>query len=284
MPRPIWKGYITFGLVNIPVVLYSAEKKYDIQFKLVDSRDQARIRYERINEHTGEEVPWHDIAKAFEYDENNYVLLKDTDLKKIAGENSKTINIESFVNLSQLDYLDFEKPYYLIPDKKSEKGYVLLREVLKETKKVGIAKVIIHTRQYLAAIMPYEDAIVLNLMRYHHEIRQPSEFELPSDNLKTYKITAKEIEIAKQLVDSMTHKWNPEDYQDEYRIALEKWIDEKIHHEKPRAKLKGTKPSTSNVINFADLLKKSLHKQKIPAKKKTTRTKTPKKKSAGKHK
>lgn len=271
MPRPIWKGYITFGLVNIPVILYSAEKKFDIQFKLVDSRDKSQIHYLRINEQTGEEVPWKDVAKGYEYDDHDFVLLKEEDFKKIAGENSKTINIEAFVNQDNLDYMDFEKPYYLVPDKKGDKGYVILRETLKATKKVGIAKVFIHTREYLAALLPYENALLLNLLRYHQEIRQPAEFELPSDNLKSYKISAKELEIAKQLVASMTTKWNPEDYHDEYRENLEKWIDEKLHHKKPKKTQKVASTRSTNVINFADLLKKSLAakkgKKKTPARK-----------------
>nr|MCH9754794.1 Ku protein [Gammaproteobacteria bacterium] len=157
MARPIWKGYITFGLVNIPVILYPAEKKFDIQFKLIDSRDKARIRYMRINEHTGEEVPWTDIAKGYEYDDNNYWVLKQSDIKAISGEHSKTIDIVTFVNKNSISTMDFEKPYYLVPDKKGEKAYVLLREILKDTKKVGISKVIIHTREYLAALIPYEN-------------------------------------------------------------------------------------------------------------------------------
>ncbi len=263
MARPIWNGNITFGLVNIPVVLYPAEKKFDIQFKLLDSRDKSRIHYARINENTGEEVPWSDITKGYEYDENNYVLIKDEDIKAIAGENTRTINIESFVTKDSLDYMDFDKPYYLVPDKKGDKGYVILREILSSTKKVGIAKVMIHTRQYLAVIMPYEKALILNLLHYHREIRKPAEFELPTHDLKTYKITAKEMEIAKQLVASMTTKWKPDNYHDEFREALEEWIEEQIHHEKPSKKSKMTPPpSKSNVINFVELLKKSLKNKK----------------------
>jgi len=265
MPRPIWKGYISFGLVNIPIVLYPAEKRFDIQFNLVDSRDKSRIRYVRINEHTGEEVPWSDIAKGYEYDKNNYLLLQDKDIKAIAGENTKSINIESFIDKGSLSCIDFEKPYYLVPDKKAEKGYVILREVLKSTKKVGIAKVIIHTRQYLAVLMPYENALMLNILRYHQEIRKPEEFELPSENVKQYKITPKELEIAKELVAQMTAKWRPDDYHDEFREALQGWIEEQLHHKKPSKKMKMPAPAAkSNVINFVDLLKKSLKNKKNP--------------------
>jgi DNA end-binding protein Ku len=264
MSRPIWNGYITFGLVNIPVVLYSGEKKFDIQFKLLDSRDKARIRYVRVNEHTGEEVPWEDVAKGYEYDEDNYILVKDKDLKEIAGEHSKTINIENFINANSLGCMVFDKPYFLVPDKKGEKGYVILREILSKTKKIGIAKVIIHTREYLAALMPYENALLLNILHYPQEIKKPSEFELPSDSLKKYKITTKELDVAKQLVDSMTTKWNPNSYHDEYRDALQKWIENKVHHTKTgKSKMSKTSISkSSNVINFVDLLKKSLKEKK----------------------
>lgn len=196
--------------------------------KLIDSRDKSKIRYVRINEQTGEEVPWSDVAKGYEYDENNYVVLKESDIKAISGEHSKTIDILSFVEKNSLDYMDFEKPYYVVPDKSGDKGYVILRETLKNTKKVGICKVIIHTREYLAALMPNEDALILNLLRYHQELRKPSEFELPSDALKTYKISSQEMDIAKQLVASMTKKWKPNDYHDNFREALQKWVEEKF--------------------------------------------------------
>lgn len=263
MARPIWKGHITFGLVNIPIILYSAEKKFDIQFKLIDSRDKAKIRYVRINEHTGEEVPWSEIAKGYEYDDNDYLVLEKKDINAIAGHATQSINIESFVNKGSLDCMIFDKPYYVVPDKKGEKGYVILRETLKNTKKVGIAKVMIHTREYLAALIVHENALILNLLRFHQELREPSEFDLPSDNIKTYKINSKEIDIAKQLLNSMTTQWEPEDYHDEFREALQELIEEKLHHEKPRKKHKKAPAAPkSNVINFVDLLRKSLKEKK----------------------
>lgn len=285
MARPIWKGFITFGLVNIPVILFPAEKRSEIQFKLLDSRDKSRIRYVRVNDQTGKEVQWNEIAKGYEYENDNFVLLKDEDIKHIAGENSKTITIESFISKDSLADMDYDKPYYLVPDKKGEKGYVILRETLKATKKVGIAKVIIHTREYLAAVMPYENALVVNLLRYHNELRQPSDFELPTDNLKTYKITPKELEISKQLVASMTTKWNPEDYKDEFKIALEKWIDEKVRHEKPGTMKRRSAASTKtgNVVNFVDLLKKSLKSTKDQKNNKPTKRKAANDKTLRKH-
>lgn len=272
MPRPIWKGYITFGLVNIPVVLYSGENKFDIQFKLLDSRDKSRIRYVRINEKTGEEVPWQDIAKGYEYEEDNYVLLDEKDLKEIAGEHSKTIDIESFIDAKSLDCIVFDKPYYLVPEKKGEKGYVILRETLENTQKIGIAKVIIHTREYLAALKTYESALILNLLHYPEEIRKPAEFDLPNESLKKYKINPKEMQMAKTLVDSMTSTWKPDEYHDKYREALKKWIEERIHNEKPKKTKKQTAVKESNVIDFVSLLKKSI-KHKTPKKAKTRKTK-----------
>ncbi|TAK78401.1 MAG: Ku protein [Gammaproteobacteria bacterium] len=227
MPKPIWKGYITFGLVNIPVVLYPAEKKCDIHLKLIDSRDQSRIRYVRVNENTHEEVPWDQVAKGYEYEEHHYLLLKAEEMKAIAGEKTKRINLEHFVDKNEVSSMGLDKPYYLVPRRRGNKEYVILREALKNTQKLGIAKVMIHTRQYLAAIMPYENALILNLMRYHQALRKPSEFELPADKIKPYKISAQELDNAKQLVVAMTIAWKPEEYHDEWREALQRWAENK---------------------------------------------------------
>lgn len=268
MSRPIWKGHISFGLVNIPVVLYSAERKSEIRFKLLDSRDKAKIRYVRINEQTGREVDWQDIAKGFEYEKGDFVLFDEKELKNIAGENIKMISIESFVNKSSINVMEYETPYYLVPEKKGEKGYVILREILESTKKVGIAKVIIHTKEYLAALMSYENALVLNLIRYAQELRKPEDFELPTEGIKKYKINSKELEVAKQLVDSMTTKWKPEDYTDEYRATVEKAIHEKVTHKHSRTKMKkrGASTGKSNVVDFVSLLKQSMTNKSSKAK------------------
>lgn len=283
MAGSIWKGHITFGLVNVPVILYSAEKKSEVQFKLLDNRDKSRIRYVRVNEETGKEVPWEDIAKGFEYDKGQFVVVKEAELKAIASENIKAINIETFINKSSVDMMDFEKPYYLVPNKGGEKGYVILREALKDTKKIGIAKVIIHTREYLAALYPYQDALVLNVLRYHQELKKPTDFTLPSKSIKEYKISPKEMIVAKELVNSMTTKWDPTDFHDQYQEALQSWLSEKIHHEKPHTKMKskaGVQPGKGNMVNFIDLLKKSIADQKthkrvkpIKMKMKTAKTK-----------
>lgn len=259
--RPTWKGNITFGLVSIPVLLYPAEKETTkSHFKLVDSKDKSKIKYVRINEQTGKEVPWERVAKAYEYDKNDFVIIKPEELKEISPEKTQTINIENFVQKEDLDYIDFEKPYYLVPDKKCEKGYVILREVLNKTGTVGIAKVVIHTREYLVALMPYEKGLVLDILRYHDDLKSIDDFELPSDDLKKYKITAKELDIAKQLVKSMEVKWNPDDYHDQYEEALHKWVEDKARHHKRHPTQTATKAPAGRgqVIDFADLLQKSL--------------------------
>lgn len=261
MSRPIWKGHITFGLVNIPVVLYSAEKKFDIQFKLIDRRDNARIHYIRVNEQTGEEVPWNDIAKGYEYEENNFLVLKDQDFKTIAGENSKAITIESFVNQASIEFLEFDRPYYLVPDKHGNKGYVILREILNNTHKVGVAKVMIHTREYLAVLFPHKNALILNLLHYHEEIRQPDEFDLPTKPIKDYKISTKEMDIAKELVNLMSSKWDPDAYHDEFKEAIRKWVSEEINNT-PHPKKAKSLTRKSNVTDFMSLLKKSLKNKK----------------------
>lgn len=273
MSRPIWKGNISFGLVNIPITLYSAEKTYDLHFKLLDSRNRARIHYERINDVTGTEVPWDEVVKAYEYDKGNYVILKDEDFKKAAPEHSQTIEIKDFVEQKSLDPLYFEKPYYLVPDKHAEKGFVLLRETLRRSKKIGIAKVVIRTREYLAALIPYQNALILNVLRFDQELRKPEEFELPKADIKKYKLSEKEIVMAENLVKSMTSKWNPKKYHDEYRDLLMSWIEKKLHGKTvspPKGKVKERKES-AKVIDFMSLLKKSIaEKDKA---KKTSKTK-----------
>lgn len=154
MARPIWTGTLSFGLLNVPVSLMSGERKVDLHFRMLDSRDKKPIRFERVNADTGDEVPWKEIVKAFEYDKGSYVIVEEQDIRSAAPESHETVEVETFVDAADIDPRYFEKPYILVPGKKAEKGYVLLRETLRDTGKVGIAKVVIRTREYLAAVMP----------------------------------------------------------------------------------------------------------------------------------
>ncbi|KTD15977.1 Ku protein [Legionella lansingensis] len=282
MARPVWKGYISFGLVAIPINLHTVEKKNELRFHLLDSRDKSRIHYERINTETGKEVPWEDVVKAYEFKKDNYVILKDEDFERAAPEAYKTIDIEEFVNIEEISHLYFERPYYAIPNSANQKAYVLLREALKKTKKVGVAKVVIRTKQYLAIIMPYEDTLVLNLIRFQQEIRKPDEFQLPTGNLKSYRITERELDLAITLVNDMTGKWNPEKYHDEYREALMKWIKSKTSAKEHTTSKKSkiiTKKS-DDVIDFMSLLKESIKNKAVKAYATTKDNKTAKKKKS----
>lgn len=267
MARPIWNGTISFGLLNIPVQLYSGERSVDLHFRLLDSRDKNPVRYERVNVETGEEVPWKEIVKGFEYSKGSYVVVDEDDIRKQAPEATEAVEIEAFVDRAEINPMYFEKPYYLVPGKKAEKGYVLLREVLSKTDKVGIARVVIRTRQYLAAMMPLGDALILNLMRFPQELVKADEFSLPSGTAKSYRVTPKEVEMASQLLESMTVKWNPEDYADEFRARLRKLIDEHVAKQTGK-KVKPSKMptletphATTNVVDFMSLLKRSLEKK-----------------------
>lgn len=281
MTRPIWRGHITFGLVTIPVVVHSAEKQFDLHFRLLDSRNHARVRYERVNEETGEEVPWQDIVKGFEYEEGRYVLLNDADFEKVAIEVNKSVEIENFVNGKDIGYEYFDKPYYLVPDKKGEKVYVLLREVLRRSGKVGIAKVVIRTRQYLAALIPQGHVLVLELLRFHQEIRNVQELDVPEAGVKSYKISEKELTLAQQLVESMSTEWEPERYHDDYRDALLKWIDKKSKRAQSRTSVptvaKEKQTGSGKVIDIMALLKQSVQKTQPSGRAKKRKSASPRK-------
>ncbi|HYL06359.1 MAG TPA: Ku protein, partial [Thermoanaerobaculia bacterium] len=218
MPRSIWKGSISFGLVNIPVGLYTAEKSKELHFHLLDRRNLAPIHYQRINSETGKEVRWEDTVRGFEFEPKRYLVLSDEDLKRANPVSTQTVEIIEFVDLADLSPIYFEKPYLLAPERKGAKGYALLRETLRHTGKVGIAKVVIRTRQYLAAVLPVDDAIVLNLMRFQDELRDPAELDLPSGKQG---VTDKELQMARRLVEAMVGKWDPESYRDDFRLVMD---------------------------------------------------------------
>lgn len=286
MARPIWTGTISFGLLNIPVKLMTGERRVDLHFRMLDSRNKAPIRYERVNEETGEEVPWKEIVKAFEYDKGSYVVLESSDIAAAAPDNNETVDIDAFVDAAAIGSEYYEKPYVLEPGKKAEKGYVLLREVLEKTGKVGIGRVVIRTREYLAAVAPRGDALILLILRYAQELVDPDDYKLPVGGLAKWKISAREVEMAQQLIESMSSPWKPEAYKDDFRDRLHKVIQQRVKAKKvvrgkqaEEAKL--PENAATNVIDFADLLKRSLSKKgaAAPAKKAATK-KAPAKKAA----
>jgi DNA end-binding protein Ku len=273
MARPIWTGTLSFGLLNVPVSLMSGERSVDLHFRMLDSRSNTPVRYERVNAETGEEVPWKEIVKAFEYAKGSYVVLEPEDIKSAAADGREVVDVKAFVEADSIGAEYFEKPYYLVPGKKAEKGYVLLRETLKRTGRIGIARVVIRTREYLSAVMPRGNALVLMLLRYPQELVDAEEYKIPEGATSEYRISPKEIQMAEQLIESMSDEWNPADYRDEFRDRLRKVIEK-------RMKSKGVvttdtedeaempEDAATNVVDFMSLLQKSLASNKrTPAKK-----------------
>ncbi len=273
MARPIWTGTLSFGLLNVPVSLMSGERKVDLHFRMLDSRDKKPVRYERVNAETGEEVPWKDIVKAFEYDKGSYVVLEPEDIKSAAPESHETVEVETFINASEIPLQYFEKPYVLAPAKKAEKGYVLLRETLKATGRVGIARVVIRTREYLSAVVPQGDALLLLLLRYPQELVDPTDYKLPEGNTGDYRISDKELAMARQLIDSMAGDFRPDDFKNEFRTRLEKVIRDKMQAEGTVAKpdegeYEAPEDTATNVVDFMSLLQQSISSnRRTPAKK-----------------
>ncbi len=286
MPRPLWNGSLSFGLLNVPVSLMPGERKVDLHFRMLDSRNKAPVRYERVNAETGEEVPWKDVVRAYEYKKGSYVVLEPEDIQAARSDSKETVEIEAFVDAASLSPEFYEKPYVLVPNKKAEKGYVLLRETLKKTHRVGIARVVVRSREYLAAVVPKEHALLLLLLRYPQEVVDAEEYALPDAAPAKYRISAKEMEMARQLLESMTTTWNPSDYQDEFRDRLRKTIEKRIKSKgavtpPPEIAEGDDEGAATNVVDFMKLLQKSLSEnRRTPAERKSPAKKPTAKKAA----
>ena len=265
MARAIWKGSISFGLVNIPIALYPATRRDELRFRLLRKSDLSPVNYKRVAEKDGKEVPWDQIVKGYEYEKGKYIVLKDEDFQRVDLEATQTVDIQDFVDQEEIDPMFFYKPYYLEPQKGGDKAYALLRDALKDTNKVGVAKVVIKTRQYLAGVKPEDGALVLELMHFADELADPEKLHVP----KKMEVGKREMSMAKSLIDTMSSKWNPEKYKDDYREALMEVIEEKVEaggkeiEEKPKKAPKPTK-----VIDLVSVLQKSL--DETGAKRKTT--------------
>jgi len=263
MPRIIWKGHIGFGLVSIPVALYPGEQRQEIHFSLLDRRDMAPVGYRRINKRTGKEVDWDQIVKGYEYEKDQYVVLSEEELRGANVKATQTIEILDFVKAEQIPFVYFDRPYYLEPvQRMGEKGYALLRETLRRTERVGIAQTVLHTRQHLALLAPMDDVLVLNLLRYRYELREPSELHVPDRNLTALRISKREVEMAERLVEDMATKWDPARYRDEYREDIMRLVERKIASGKTleietAPTVQG--PSRgAQIIDFMTLLKRSI--------------------------
>jgi DNA end-binding protein Ku len=271
MPRVIWKGSISFGLVHVPVGLYPAEQRDELHFAMLDRRDMSPVGYKRYNKSTGEEVPSEEIVKGFEYEKEHYVLLTEDDFRRANVEATQTVEILDFVPLDAIELLYYDKPYYLEPLKKGEKGYALLREVLRRTGKVGIARVVLRTRQHIAALVPFGNMLVLELLRYHDELRDPAAFKVPTESLEALGVTPRELDMAERLVEGMAETWTPEKYRDEYRDDLLRLVEEKVHAGRIEAveePAPGAPRKRAEVIDLMTLLKRSVEetqKERKPA-------------------
>jgi DNA end-binding protein Ku len=262
MQRAIWQGAISFGLVHIPVHLFSAEDRDELDLTMLDKRDFAPVGYQRINKKTGREVEWADIVKAYEYEPGQYVVLSDEDLRRANVEATQTIDILSFVELAEIPLIEYERPYYLTPDKGGAKVYALLRETLRRAGKAAVAQIVLRTRQHLAAVVPLGDMLVLNTLRYADTIRPADEFEVPPAALKQAGISDKEVQMALSLVDGMSEAWNPTRYHDRYREDVLALVQEKIKthqtHVITEPEAEQAPPGSAQIIDLMALLKESL--------------------------
>ncbi len=253
--RPIWKGAISFGLVSIPVSLYTAVRREELKFRLLRASDLSPVNYKRVAEADGKEVPWDQIVKGYEYEKGRFVVIKEEDFKRADVEATQTVDIVNFVKLEDINPLLFYKPFYMEVGKGGDKAYTLLRNALVESGKIGIAKVVIKTRQHLAAIKPQKQELVLELMHFPEEILDASEFASPGARA----VGKAELNMAKRLIDSMSTEWNPKAYTDDYRETLEKVIEEKMKkggERKAVASQKKAKPA--NVIDLVSVLQESI--------------------------
>jgi DNA end-binding protein Ku len=228
MAREVWKGAIVFGLVHIPVTLYPGAKPGGLDFDLLDERDMAPIGYERVNKRTGKPVAWEHIVKGYEYEDGRYAVMSEEDFRQANPKATQTVEILAFVDRESIDPRYFETPYRLAPGKRGEKGYALLRETLKRTGKVGVAQVVIRTRQRLAMLFPHGSHISLQTLRYADEVLSDEDLGQPPGTLKAAGVNAREIKMAEQLVAEMTDTWKPEQYGDTYRNDILARVKQKI--------------------------------------------------------
>jgi DNA end-binding protein Ku len=261
--RAIWTGTIDFGLVNIPVKLYPAQApESTLDFDLLDKRDFNRVRYRRVNEKTGDEVAWDDIVKGYRYGKDQYVALTDRDFEQANIEASHSITIMDFVDAADLSPIYYDTPYYVEPLKNGRRAYALLRDVMKKNGKAAIAKIVLRTRQHVAALIPQGPVLVLQTLRYAHDLRDPSRLDVPPANGKETAASSQEVKLAQQLIETLAGQWNPDKYRDEYRDDLLNLIGKKLKAGQTRpvesaGEAKRAKPK-SNVIDIMSLLRRSV--------------------------
>jgi DNA end-binding protein Ku len=262
MPHMIWKGAISFGLVHVPVQLYPATQSEKVGFNLLDKRSMDPIGYKQINKNTGKDVARDNIVRGFEYEKGKYVVMTDAEIRAANPESTQTVDILSFVDAPEISFLSLDTPYYLAPDRKGEKVYALLRDALKDTGKVGIASVVLHNKQHLAALIPVGPALALNTLRWGDEVRDFSQFTFPDEDTKKAGVTPKELDMAKRLIDDMSDSWDPTKYHDTFRDDIMKLVDQKVKEGKIAEVMKfeegGEEKASADILDLSELLKRSL--------------------------
>ncbi|RFP16285.1 MULTISPECIES: Ku protein [unclassified Duganella] len=276
--RALWKGAISFGLVHIPVEMYSAVQEHELDLTMLDRRDFSPVGYKRYNKNTGKEVTWDDIVKGYEYEDHEYVVLSDEDLKRANVEATQTIDIQAFVDAAEVPLTYYQQPYYLAPARGGAKVYALLRETLRKAGKIGIATVVIRTKQHLCALVCVEDKIVLNTLRYAAEIRSAEELKLPPATMKAAGISDKELQMALSLVEGMSEAWKPEQYHDTYKDDVLALVKKKVKAGQTKtittAEPEAKAARSSNVVDLVALLQDSLGKRPAKSSSRAPKTKT----------
>jgi len=266
MPHMIWKGAISFGLVHVPVQLYPATQSEKVGFNLLDKRSIDPIGYKQINKNTGKEVARENIVRGFEYEKGRYVVLSDDEIRSVNPESTQTVDILAFVEAPEISFLYLDTPYYLAPERKGEKVYALLREALRETGKIGVANVVLHNKQHLAALIPVGPVLALNTLRWADEVRSYEELKLPPEDVKKAGFSTRELDMAKQLIDDMGDTWNPSSYHDTFRDDILALVNKKIRAGKTEeiGEVEETHParSSADILDLSDLLKRSLGRGK----------------------
>ena len=269
--RVLWKGAISFGLVHIPVALHAATSDSGIDFDWLDKRSMDPVGYKRINKKTGKEISRENIVKGIKYQDDQYVVLSAEEIAGAYPKTTQTIEIENFVSNTEIPFVYLERPYYIAPINKGQKVYALLRDTLLDTQRVGIARVVIQTKQHLAVLVPSGPGLILNLMRWGEEIRSWEDLDLPPEGAKAAGLSARELSMAKQLVNDMTETWDPEKFKDSFRDEIMALVERKAREgkietvEQPQKAEDSAGRSGATILDLTELLQRSLRKGGAPA-------------------
>ena len=278
MARSMWKGSIAFGLVNIPVELYSAVRDHRPRFRMLHAKDESPVKYERVCQRDGKPVAWEDLVKGYEYSKGHFVVLTKADFKTAALEKTKTVDIMDFVDPKEIDERYFETPYYLLPGKGADRSYGLLRDAIRDSGRVGIATIILREAQHLAAVEAIGGALVLTMMRFSDELADLAEFKFPHKA----EVRPPELKMARQLIENLAAAWNPEKYTDEYTANLLRVIQAKMKGKSPKLVEERTTPKQAEVVDLMARLRASLEGTKATGSSKKPAASKPRKASRSK--